>query len=71
MNITTLFRTQYKEQLLFNIEGENICKCWNSSELFTNIGIISQVLKENNIKSGDRILVLTGNRGETFLAGNF
>ena len=66
MNITTLFRTHHAGKLLFNVEGENICESWCSSKLFINMGNISHVLTENNIKRGDRILILTGNRGETY-----
>ena len=66
MNITTLFYSRYEDPLLFNVVGENVSENWCAAKLFKNISGISQALKGYNINPGDRILILTSNRVETF-----
>lgn len=66
MNITTLFSTRFNDPLLFNIEGENICESWNATKLFTNVSRVSHALRNNGVSPGDRIIILTDNRAETF-----
>lgn len=66
MNITNLFHTHFVERLLCNVKGESLAQSWTSEVLYTHIACLSAGLINLELKKGDHVLILSGNRAETY-----